>query len=109
MNAKQFIKLVKENANVRLAILDKKGHDYSEDADTLRNFKRLASICKELEIDMSSADGVALFFIILKVQRLCNLLMNEKKPMNESVIDSINDAINYLDLLNGILIENTNK
>lgn len=89
----------------RLKMFKKKRHDYATDDDCLSNFKRLAELIKILRIDTTKPEGVALFFTVHKLDRVCNLLCLLKNPENESLQDNLNDLQNYLDLLRGILIE----
>ena len=81
----------------RMDIFQKKSHDYA-DADVLSNFKRLAQAAAALDIDVRTADGSALFMVLLKIDRINNLVKRGVNPKNESTDDSFLDAHNYLDL-----------
>jgi hypothetical protein len=83
-------------------IRDKKGHDYATDTDTLRNFKVISTICRELDIDprRSSAE-VSMFFEVVKLARKANL--KGKDPKNESMVDTVEDQVNYACLTIGCL------
>lgn len=63
------------------------------------------NVLQLLEVDMSKVEGVHMFYILLKVQRLCNLLFSNKVAKNESVSDTLIDLRNYTDLLNCTLQE----
>jgi hypothetical protein len=41
-----------------------------------------------------------MFYVLLKIQRLCNLLFSNKVAKNESIQDTLMDLRNYVDLLN---------
>lgn len=74
-----------------------KAHDYAG-KDVLSNFKRVSVAASELEIDVSTPTGYALFMVVLKLCRLGNLLGSGKTPNNESIDDSFLDGINYFKL-----------
>lgn len=77
-------------------LTESKANDYAKDNDTLSNFKIQAGIQSQLlGAEVSPAD-VALQFVVVKLVRLANL--RNKEPQNESVLDTIRDAINYLGL-----------
>lgn len=92
-----------------MEILGSKGNDYADMTDILKNFKEVAEICRILNIDSRSLYGTHLFYIILKLQRLCNLLTVDKDPKHESIEDTITDFRNYLALLNCSIQENNNN
>jgi len=90
----------------RWAIREKKGHDYATDADVLSNFKRMSGYASDFGIDVSTPHGIALFYALLKIDRLCNLMFrNKTKPENESIIDTVDDLKNYIDLMEECMIE----
>lgn len=99
MNKTDQLELVNSINEKCVSILESKGHDYAGE-DVLLNFKQLHSILQILKIDMSKVEGVHMFYILIKLQRICNLLFNSKSPKNESIQDTILDFRNYLDLLN---------
>ena len=79
-----------------MELTERKSHDYAGEGDTLSNFKIQAQMqSKLLGYEVSPAE-VALQFVIVKLVRLANL--KGKEPRNESVLDTIRDAINYLGL-----------
>ncbi len=79
-------------------ILKKKGNDYADEGDVLDNFKRLAAAAKILNIDVTTPVGYALFMVVMKVDRITNLLSQNKQPENESLEDSFKDGVGYLKL-----------
>jgi hypothetical protein len=88
-------------------VLLNKSKDYATD-DVLSNFKRLAGIAKLYNIDVSEPRQYALFMVLLKLDRIQNLLTNNKTPTNESVEDSYIDGFNYLMLSYACLKEQNN-
>lgn len=106
MDLKDFVSMVEKVNNNRTAILDNKNHDYSCKADALANFKRIAKAVEILGIDTKSPIGVALFMLVMKVDRFNNLTKNDAKPKCESVLDTVVDGHNYLDFAYAISSEN---
>ena len=84
-------------------LTEKKAHDYASEWDTLKNFKVQAAIQSKLHGRVVLASETAMNFIIVKLCRLANL--KGKHPQNESVKDTIMDAINYLGLYYACLID----
>ena len=80
-------------------ITEKKAHDYARvgggDEDTLSNFKHQAEMRKARGASDKASD-VAYDFVLTKLARIGNL--RDKPPKNESLLDSVRDAINYLGL-----------
>ena len=104
MEQKDFLKLVQAGFEQRYKIFDKKAHDYATE-DCLSNFKRMAQMCTVLKVDMTTPEGATFFYILLKLDRLANLVNQGKTPKNESLDDNVNDLQNYIDLLRGLLHE----
>lgn len=97
MQVKEEIRLVEELDKKLLDVLRSKAHDYAG-LDVLSNFKRLSGAAKELGIDVSTPLGYALFMVLLKIDRINNLVSGGKKPNNEGLEDSFIDGIGYLKL-----------
>lgn len=97
MTKKQRDRLFKRKAIAELKLMQRKAHDYSNN-DVLSSFKKCA------EVANCTAPQVALIEVAKKLARLSELL-NNKKPKNESIEDSITDARNYLFLLSCLLNE----
>jgi hypothetical protein len=97
-----FFKMVKDGAERRLKLLEKKGHDYSKsDIDQLSVFKKAATIANALEVDgctTHTGSGMATYQFIIKQVRDANLKQSGKVPLNESREDTIDDMHNYIDL-----------
>lgn len=102
MKQEEQLKFIQSLNEKGLELIKSKGHDYAG-IDVLKNFKTVKDLIKILEIDMLSTEGVGIFYILLKIQRLCNLLFGGKTPKNESVEDTLIDLRNYVDLLNCII------
>lgn len=100
MTQEEEIQLIEGFNEKCLALIRSKGHDYSGTEDILKNFKQIHQICSILNVDFSKVESVHMFYIFIKIQRLCNLIFSDTTPKNESVEDTILDLRNYVDLLN---------
>lgn len=105
MNEETYLKMVTESFERRLVIHKRKSHDYANQEEMLGNFKRVAQIFKALKPDVSTPAGVAVVYIVLKIDRFCNLAFSGKVPRNESLQDTMDDLKNYCDLLEGCWID----
>lgn len=104
MERQEFTSLLEEWYLSKVALSSQKGHDYAGDRDILANFKRMHETCALYCIDPSQrTEDVFLFYILLKIDRLCNLLHPRKEPENESLDDTLQDVALYLDLLRAFL------
>jgi len=101
MKLKDAIELEKIIHSLRLETRKKKGHDYAQDENCLLNFENMAKLCEIFNVDVTKPHGVAFFYILLKLDRVANLVFRRKeKPENESVWDTVAiDGPNYFDLL----------
>lgn len=105
MREEEYLKIIEESYKRRREIHSKKTKDYATE-DVLSNFKRVAKMIEILGIDPTKPHGIACIYILLKMDRFCNLTFRKKtEPSNESVQDTIDDWKNYLDLLEGNYIE----
>lgn len=104
MTQQEQLKLISEINEKGIELFKSKGHDYAG-VDILKNFKQMHNVMQLLEVDISKIEGVHMFYILLKVQRLCNLLFSGKEGKNESIQDTLIDLRNYTDLLNCTLQE----
>ncbi len=82
-----------------------KSQDYASHTDVLSNFKRLSAAARELNIDVHTPQGYALFLVLMKIDRINNLSNQGTVAVNESMQDSFIDALNYLLLALGCIIE----
>lgn len=76
----------------------KKNKDYSKDDDVHANFHRVARLCEVLDVDVKTPQGVIMFMILWKIQRLFKLTKEGTEPCNESLLDTCVD-INVYDAL----------
>lgn len=98
MNRDKFKILLYEISNKRIELMFKKGDDYATE-DILSNFKRMSELCVTLGVcPQRSPTDCALFLLLLKLDRWCNLLRKGIEPKNESIQDTILDLHNYTDL-----------
>ncbi len=106
MKAKDFEANLKRWNQEGLALTKRKGHDYSGEDDTLLNFKTIAKVLNAYKIRPPfTAAKVAMIYVLLKVQRLFNLLQNNKKPKNESIDDTAKDLTLYTQLLRACIMD----
>ena len=93
----------------RLEVRTRKARDYSRvdvpegDQDVLSNFKLRAALWRAIEEHTGlqlgrTAESVALFDVLLKFSRICNLLALDQEAMNEPLIDSYLDMTMYVEL-----------
>jgi hypothetical protein len=108
MNFDELLRKSKEWSDHRLKILEDRNHDYAN-GKAFANFQRLAGQCKSLKVDVTTPEGIAMFFVIHKINRVLNLLSGAGVPKGERLVDSIEDAQNYLDIARGIFEENNGE
>jgi hypothetical protein len=107
MTQKEQLALIEKINKQGIEIMKSKGHDYAGD-DILKNFKEMQEMLTLLNVNTSKLEGVHMFYILLKVQRLCNLLFSGKNAKNESIEDTLIDLRNYIDLLRCTLEDKNN-
>lgn len=89
----------------RRELFERKSSDYATE-DVLSNFKRVGKLIETLGIDPTTPHGVACVYILLKLDRFCNLVFRKKKkPDNEAIQDTIDDLKNYMDLMEACYLE----
>lgn len=110
MREEEYLKILEESQKRRREIHTKKTHDYATE-DVLSNFKRVAQMIDILGIDPKTPHGMACVYILLKMDRFCNLAFRktEDAPKNEAVEDTLDDWKNYLDLLEANWLESRKK
>ncbi len=114
MNIKTFIEITEECNAKELDIIKRKNSDYATDGskEAFSNFKGSAEIVRAIfqrdEIP-ATAEVDVLFLIATKLLRIGSLLGSGKEPLNESMEDTIGDAINYFRIFRGILQEKSEK
>jgi len=99
MTRDQQIEFLERTHKEAIALLKRKGSDYSSEDNVLKNFDQMYEMMKILEVDTSKKESVYIFYILIKLQRLCNLIFNSKTPANESLMDTLQDFENYIKLL----------
>ena len=77
-------------------ILFKKSNDYANKQDVLLNFKQMAELGRHASLANMTPTQVSLWYASMKLQRLGNLLKDDKTPNNESIEDSFIDMMNYI-------------
>lgn len=96
MDVNKQAELIQSVHEKRLRLFGAKRSDYATE-DVLSNFKRMCNMCHILNINPSrSSEDAALFLILLKMDRYCNL--RGREAANESVEDTVMDWHNYIDL-----------
>lgn len=92
MNRKQFREDIAKTFAACLLIVDKKNADYAGEHDPFENFNnsRLAHV---------SVPQAILVRIIDKISRIGNLMVRPAQVVEETMEDTIMDAINYLAIL----------
>jgi len=108
MNLKEALERREQAFEKRMEIRLRKGHDYAVEESIHRNFEAVAEICKILNVDITTPYGTCIFYIILKLDRTCNLLFRQQDtPKCETLEDTVAvDMPNYVDLLDEILLDN---
>lgn len=100
----KFNQIVEESQKRCLLLRSKKRRDYANE-DVLSNFKRVSEACSLYKIDITKPYGVALFLVVLKIDRLTKLINEGGTPQNESLNDTLDDLHNYEHLLEALLLE----
>jgi len=110
MKEEEYLKIIEDSWKRRREIHTKKTHDYATE-DVLSNFKRVALMIQILGVDPTTPHGMACVYILLKIDRFCNLSFRKvgELPSNEAVGDTLDDMKNYMDLLEACYIEYTRK
>jgi hypothetical protein len=88
----------------RVGIHQKKAQDYA-DEDSLSNFKRVAEVCRIFRVNCHTASGIALIYLILKLDRETNLRHKMVTAQNESREDTRLDMMNYMELYDALCEE----
>jgi hypothetical protein len=104
MELTEFTTLSRSLIDKCLALSESKSHDYAT-IDVLSNFKRVSAIAKLYNITFKAPYEYAMFMVLMKLDRFQNLMTQIKTPKNESLEDTVQDAVNYLLLMNACLEE----
>lgn len=100
----KFEALFNQRIDLLRDTLTRKRNDYATE-DVLSNFKRNAKFAELLNINMTNPVGYALFMVMMKLDRVCNLLFSEKQVENEGLQDSLIDLVGYTILAIALLEE----
>lgn len=99
----ELFNLHSDTTNAALEIIKKKNADYGADEDALRNFRLVQQIGVPMEIGILTR-------LADKFARLGKIITTGKQAvMDESIDDTILDAINYLIILRAALSEAKQK
>lgn len=104
MEGPKFDQFVRDLVESSLTLSGSKRHDYATE-DVLANFKRLTKVAKVYKLDFSREHHYPLFMVLMKLDRVQNLLSQGRTPKNESLQDTMKDAVNYLFLTFACLVE----
>lgn len=88
-----------------VATLRRKAADYAADDNVLKNFRTVGAAIRLFGINPQTDIGYAFVMLLVKVQRLCNLIFTDKEPQNESIDDSFKDLLGYIFLIYAIYTE----
>jgi len=103
MNSNDWLaSLVESVHNECTALLVSKVHDYAKDDNVFQNFQHVHMLCKILDVDpRRSPSDAAMYLVLLKIDRWCNLRAKNVSPMHESKRGTVVDLHNYIDLTFG--------
>lgn len=92
MTREEFIKSIENTYKKGIEIIKLKNADYANSSDPFKNFK-------SAEIIGLSVERAILVRVLDKITRISNLLSKEADVKEESLEDTLLDAINYLAIL----------
>lgn len=98
MSKETFLTRAKATFEKCFSVLEKKNADYGADSDPFKNFRM------SVQVKVEPARGI-LVRLSDKVSRVSNLLDKEPAVVSESIHDTIEDAINYLVILDNLIAE----
>jgi len=105
MKQEQQLRLLNQWFEEERKLAIDKGHDYATE-DVLANFRRMHRACQIYDINPSERImDVYLFYMLIKFDRICNLVHSDKEPRNESLQDSFADHRMYNNLARMELID----
>jgi hypothetical protein len=100
MRRDELLAIADETFKKCKGILDCKNHDYSKgEEDALRNFKMVENF------RLTDMPTGVLVRLCDKFSRIANLIHSEAKVKDETIEDTIDDAINYLIIFKATLHE----
>jgi|SRR5579883_538936 len=92
-HTEQYYRSIEDTFAECLLTMKAKSDDYAEDSDRFSNFRFAA------EAAGVTVEQVFLVLYGIKLARLKNLLLSGAEPNNESIEDTLSDAINYKAIL----------
>lgn len=92
MNQEQFFKSINKTYADGVKIIERKNQDYANSSNPFRNFES-ASIVN------IGVERAILLRVLDKLSRISNLIDKEAAVVDESLEDTVVDAINYLAIL----------
>lgn len=98
MSKQEFLKRAKDTFEKCFSLMEKKNADYGADNDPFKNFRM------SVQVKVDPARGI-LVRTSDKISRISNLLDKEPAVVSESIHDTIQDAINYLVILDNLIAE----
>ena len=105
MKHKRLMAMMDEDYDNRMDIFKAKSHDYA-DEDCLSNFKRMGNALNSLSVNELPPElAYCMTLMLLKIDRIINLIRRGVKPENETIDDTFLDLMNYLDLFKALYVE----
>ena len=98
MTKEEFLERSKAIFETCFSIMEKKNADYGADNDPFKNFRM------SVQVKVEPTRGI-LVRTSDKISRISNLLDKEPEVVSESIHDTIQDAINYLVILDNLIAE----
>ena len=92
MNQEQFLENIRNTFQAGVCLIERKNKDYANSTDPFRNFR-------SAEIVGLSLERAILVRVLDKLSRISNLIDKDAAVKDESLEDTIIDAINYLAIL----------
>lgn len=95
----EFARVLEQRLNKTVAVLDAKNKEYASDVDKLYNFKRAAAMLG------CSPEEALLGMLSKHLVSIIDMVQNKRDADYSIWSEKIGDAINYLILLEAIIIE----
>ena len=99
MTPERFEEVLQRRINLIKKVLGKKAEEYAKDKDRLYNFKVAASM------DLSTPEKICWQFMLKHLVCVRDLVYKKTRLTREIIDEKLGDAINYLILLEGLLVE----
>lgn len=107
MNPKEFDKLLNKRIKIIKLVLSSKNKEYATLEDKLHNFKRAGKMLQctpeSALIGMWAKHVISILDIVDKIEK------EKEYPTRKILDEKITDSINYLILLEALIIEKTNQ